>query len=392
MKYLATRARRFCAFLIGLVYFLSGVLKLMDPTGAMLVMKEYFAFLHLGFLDFSAMFFGFAFAFAETITGAALITGVFRKITAIAAFSLQGLFTLLTLVLLIFNPQMDCGCFGEAFHLTHLQSFIKNVVLSLLLVGAFVPFREFGTPKVKKYYTFALVAASSVIFGIWSLINIPLVDYTPFKMGTILQSASEDVFDEDIYEAEFIYEKDGRQEVFTLGHLPDSTWTFVDSRTVLKEGFKDNVVVLSFHDEDGNYEDSLAADGRVMVISIYDDISQRRLGKVSDFVQNAAKAGFHTLVLTTPQVYDQVGSAVGTKVYESDYKTLISLNRSNGGVTCFSDGYLIRKWSVTKLPSAEDLDAIRSEDEAEIVASRSTEGNLIFQGFLLYVFAVMLLL
>ena len=129
-----------------------------------------------------------------------------------------------------------------------------------------------------------------------------------------------------------------------------------------------------------------------MVISIYDDISQRRLGKVSDFVQNAAKAGFHTLVLTTPQVYDQVGSAVGTKVYESDYKTLISLNRSNGGVTCFSDGYLIRKWSVTKLPSAEDLDAIRSEDEAEIVASRSTEGNLIFQGFLLYVFAVMLLL
>ena len=120
--------------------------------------------------------------------------------------------------------------------------------------------------------------------------------------------------------------------------------------------------------------------------------AQRRLGKVSDFVQNAAKAGFHTLVLTTPQVYDQVGSAVGTKVYESDYKTLISLNRSNGGVTCFSDGYLIRKWSVTKLPSAEDLDAIRSEDEAEIVASRSTEGNLIFQGFLLYVFAVMLLL
>ena len=137
MKYLATRARRFCAFLIGLVYFLSGVLKLMDPTGAMLVMKEYFAFLHLGFLDFSAMFFGFAFAFAETIIGTALITGVFRKITAIAAFSLQGLFTLLTLVLLIFNPQMDCGCFGEAFHLTHLQSFIKNVVLSLLLVGAF---------------------------------------------------------------------------------------------------------------------------------------------------------------------------------------------------------------------------------------------------------------
>ena len=43
--------RRFCALLIGLVFFLSGMLKLMDPVGTGLKVAEYLRFLHLGFLS-----------------------------------------------------------------------------------------------------------------------------------------------------------------------------------------------------------------------------------------------------------------------------------------------------------------------------------------------------
>ena len=43
--------RRISAVIIGFVLFLSGVLKLMDPVGATLVMEEYFKFLHLGGLS-----------------------------------------------------------------------------------------------------------------------------------------------------------------------------------------------------------------------------------------------------------------------------------------------------------------------------------------------------
>ena len=79
-------------------------------------------------------------------------------------------------------------------------------------------------------------------------------------------------------------------------------------------------------------------------------------------------------------------------LYFSDYKTLISMNRSNGGATFFCDGYLIRKYARRALPDTGELSKLFQSDETEELISRSTSGDLTFQGFLLYVFAVMLLL
>ena len=108
MKYFLFRMKRFCGFVTGFIFFISGILKLMDPVGAGLVMKEYFKFLHLGFLNFVSPAFGLAFAFAEVLIGAGLITGVWRKTVAVIAIALQSMFTLLTLILVIFKPEMDC--------------------------------------------------------------------------------------------------------------------------------------------------------------------------------------------------------------------------------------------------------------------------------------------
>ena len=36
------RLRRFCAFIIGLVFLLAGIFKLLDPVGAGLVVEEYY--------------------------------------------------------------------------------------------------------------------------------------------------------------------------------------------------------------------------------------------------------------------------------------------------------------------------------------------------------------
>ena len=59
MKYIVTKMRRFCGFLAGIIFYISGILKLLDPVGAGLVMDEYFSFMHIGFMDFSAKFLGF---------------------------------------------------------------------------------------------------------------------------------------------------------------------------------------------------------------------------------------------------------------------------------------------------------------------------------------------
>lgn len=404
MTYIMRKFRRFCAFITGFVFFISGILKILDPVGAGLVMDEYLEFLHLGFLGFASKWLGTAFSLAETIIGAALVTGVWRRSTAVAAIGLQAFFTLLTLALVIFNPQMDCGCFGEAVHLTHMQTFIKNVILCALLAAAFIPMKELGEPEKRKYVSFGIVVISVMAFCLYSLLYIPLIDFTEFKQTAALQSGNSfRTSEEERYEAVFIYEKDGVRKTFDLQHLPDTTWAFVSTETILKDEFKDSGVNLSFYNEDGDYMDSIAAEGNVMVISIYrPDMKPARWKETAGFIKDASEAGYKVLLLaaSTPEkmaeslsaIDDTSGEAIKECLYFSDYKTLITLNRSNGGAVWFSDGYLIRKWAHRALPDADQMKSDINGDVTEVIIGKSTNGSLAFQGFLLYVFAVMLLL
>ena len=383
--------KRFCGFITGFVFFLSGIVKLMDPAGAGLVMKEYYAFLHLGFLGFSAKFMGVFFALAETVIGTALITGVWRRAVAQCAIALQSFFTFLTLILVIFNPEMDCGCFGEAIHLTHVETFVKNIILLALLLTYYIPRKHLGETRKKKYVSFALVTVSVLAFTVYSWVYIPMIDFTAYKAGAELQAGAT-VNADDLYESVFTYEKDGIQQDFTLGHLPDSTWTFVNVSTRLKEGREDSLVGLSFYSEStGEYMDTLAIEGKVMVVSVYDpDMSAKKWNRIENFIRRSQEAGFTTLLLTTTT--EGVPAGMAASAFISDYKTLISLNRSNGGVTYFNDGELVRKWARANAPSKTELDELQSTDATEIAIDKDSKGSLGFQGFLLYVFAVMLLL
>lgn len=386
--------RRFCAFVLGAVFLISGILKFMDPVGSEFIMKSYFSFLHIGFMDFSAKFFGVAFALIEAVLGAALMSGVWRKVVGIAVVALTTFFTLLTLVLLIFNPVMDCGCFGEAIHLTHLQTFVKNVILCALCCGAFIPMRELDRPVKVKYVSFALTACSLVALLIYSLVALPLKDYTAFHPGAMLQAAADEQY-KDFSEPEFIYEKDGVTQAFSLDALPDSSWNFVDSR-IRQDDFAAGTV-LTLTDDAGEYCDSLATKGNVLVVSAYRKLSAGRIEGIESLVADARAAGLTPIVLVPS---DDVLAAASEKhaaledglVYYSDYKTLATLNRSNGGATWISDGQIVRKWSYTLRPSIEKLSAALAEDPTALALETQSKGSLALQSFLLYIFAVLLLL
>ena len=386
--------RRFCAFVLGAVFLISGILKFMDPVGSEFIMKSYFNFLHIGFMDFSAKFFGVAFALTEAVLGAALMSGVWRKVVGIAVVALTTFFTLLTLVLLIFNPVMDCGCFGEAIHLTHLQTFVKNVILCALCCGAFIPMRELDRPVKVKYVSFALTACSLVALLIYSLVALPLKDYTAFHPGAMLQAAADEQY-KDFSEPEFIYEKDGVTQAFSLDALPDSSWNFVDSR-IRQDDFAAGTV-LTLTDDAGEYCDSLATKGNVLVVSAYRKLSAGRIEGIESLVADARAAGVTPIVLVPS---DDVLAAASEKhaaledglVYYSDYKTLATLNRSNGGATWISAGQIVRKWSYTLRPSSEKLSAALAEDPTALALETQSKGSLALQSFLLYIFAVLLLL
>ena len=399
------RLRRLCSLIVGIVFLLAGIFKLLDPVGAGLVVEEYFRFLHLGFLTPTAKVVGVALALLEAFLGAALISGVWRKPVSIITTVLLGFFTILTLFLAIFNPAMDCGCFGEVIHLTNFQTFLKNLVLLFLASIAFVPFRDFGESRKRKYVAFYIAAASILAFTFYSLDTIPLVDYTAFTPGSELLSSKDNEEGHDDYVSTFIYEKNGQEGAFTLDKLPDSTWTFVRTETMKINGpeVKDNVPILSFTDSTGTYRDEKASSGNVLAISAYDvdKLKGDSWTKMAEVLEGAENAGFTPLLLlaTTPEYFDniqvivpEVREKLENSVYFADRKTLVSMNRSNGGATWFNDGQLIQKFSHLTLPSDDDILAFTGDDPTEKMLSTSTKGRLHFQGFLLYLFAILLLL
>ena len=389
------RLRRAAAWLLGFTFLMSGIMKLMDPTGSEMVMRAYFSFMHLTALNVLAKAAGVGFALLEAVIGAALVSGVWRKAIGIASCALTGFFTLLTLILVIFNPTMDCGCFGEAVHLTHLQTFIKNIVLCILCCTAFIPMRDLGVPRKSKYAAFGITVCSLAAFMTYSLISLPLRDYTDFRAGATLAAAVNDTDAgnadsySDVYSSVFVYEKDGVSAEFTLEDLPDSSWTYVETRIEAQDDGFPTSPVLSITDAEGHYCDSIAAQGTVLIVSEYKNVGRRKMARINGFIGAAEEAGLRVIHI----------SPDGDTPYHADFKALASLNRSNGGVTFIDDGLIFKKWPYRSLAGrknhsaaiAECREAISGHPD-EILAVEQTRGSLALQGFLLYVFAMLMLL
>ncbi len=337
--------KRICAVILGLVLLLAGLLKLMDPVGAGLVMEDYYYFFHLDFLAPAAKFMGVVFALLETLLGTALLAGVWPKVTGLVTAVVLAFFTVLTLVLWLAKAKMDCGCFGELIHLTHFQSFIKNIALCLLWVGAFVPFGRLWEVRKVKYVSFAIAMISIVAFSIYSLLNVPQMDFTPFKPGAMLMQAQA---------------------------TPE-----------------DHGTLLSISDPEGEYRDELLASGSCMLISVYNPewLSEEHISGLIEFRDSLLASG-----LAQP-FFLSAGSFPGAEdYYGADRRKLMTLNRSNGGATLVRDGVIIAKWPLRALPTVSDVAALQEVDAPTAVEKENTPRRLKLQGFLLYVFAVLLLL
>lgn len=304
--------RRFCAVAVGITFIVSGLSKIMDPAGTMLIVTEYLKLLSLGFLIPVAKVLGILLATLEAITGIALVTGVLRKVAAWITAVMVGGFTFITLFLLVKNPSMDCGCFGEAIHLNHLQSFLKNVALVALSAIAFIPLKSIGTSKPRKWVSFGIATLAILYAVLYSNTHIPILDFTEFAPGCELMASLDD---EDDW---------------------DSSKTYP---------------VLSFRDSQNRYCDSLAVEGPVVTLSVYEP-SKANWERIHKHYSQIEAAGARPLLLVAsyPLEIDRFDIPIDMTVYYADYKTLITLNRSNGGATYFRDGELIEKWHQRAFP------------------------------------------
>ena len=100
------------------------------------------------------------------------------------------------------------------------------------------------------------------------------------------------------------------------------------------------------------------------------------------------------LAASTPTMMRAAVSApeVLDATYFADRKKLLTLNRSNGGATYIQDGLIVTKWGIRGLPDQAKLQELAATDVTESLLSENNGDRVKFQAFLLYVFAVMMLL
>jgi uncharacterized membrane protein YphA (DoxX/SURF4 family) len=253
--------RAICRVVLGILFVFSGFIKAIDPIGSALKIKEYFGAMHLAFMDFLSIPGAILLSTTEFIIGVAILKGLRINLFSKLALWFISFFTLLTLWIYLFNPVSDCGCFGEAIHLTHLETFVKNIILMALILIYYIPGRHLGETTRRKYISFGIVAVGSIAFLIYSLLYIPVIDFTAYKPRAELAIAASEGGN-DLYESVFTYQKDGKTKQFTLEELPSDLdeWTFVGTETRFKGGINDHFIELSLFDpRTQSYADMIAA-------------------------------------------------------------------------------------------------------------------------------------
>lgn len=75
-----------------------------------------------------------------------------------------------------------------------------------------------------------------------------------------------------------------------------------------------------------------------------------------------------------------------------DRRSILALNRSNGGATLIQDGVVIRKWSSIFLPSADELLALADNEALGNLSDVESRSNLLQQSYFYLLFILLLFL
>ncbi|MBP3536506.1 MAG: DoxX family protein [Muribaculaceae bacterium] len=233
--------------IIGATFAVSGWAKAVDPFGFVLKVGEYLDVWELPVPHEAIVAGCVALACVEFCTGVMLAAGCLKRLSVWVAAALILFMLPLTVYIAIENPVADCGCFGDLWHISNTATLLKNVVLGMMIAFLLVHNREVNGlyPAEIQWITITLTYAFPLYLALTGYQVQPLVDFRPYKIGTeIFASQSSDS------ETEYIYEKNGQREHFSLENLPDSTWTYVGESSPKESNSFDSGI--SVYDADGN--------------------------------------------------------------------------------------------------------------------------------------------
>ena len=395
-----------CRFVLAVVFIFSGFVKAIDPLGTQYKIQDYLD--ALGWTDVFPESIPFIVAallgMLEFCLGVYLFFGIRRIIAPRAEVAVMAIMTPLTFWLALDNPVSDCGCFGDAVVLTNWETFGKNVVLlAMSLVVLKWRKRIFPLATTRFDWLIALYGFLYIFcMTIYCYRHLPIFDFRPYYVGADIRQGMEipEGKEPTEFETRFVLQKDGEEKEFTLENYPDSTWTFVDSRTVVKKkGYEPPIHDFSMiRYEDGeDITEQVLADERYTFLLVAHQLGQAsdsRIDLINELYDYCLEYGYAFYCLTSSSDEDilkwQEDTGAEYPFCLMDNITLKTMVRSNPGLILLKKGVVIHKWNVVDFPDEYQLS--RSLEELTLgEISQKTFSNRLFGVFVWFAFPLFLM-
>ena len=349
---------QFSRIFVGLLFIISGLIKLNDPVGFSYKLAEYFGETVLNlpiFIPYALAIAVFIVIF-ETVLGFMLLIGFKPKFTIWNLLLMIVFFTFLTFYSAYFNKVTDCGCFGDALKFTPWQSFTKDVVLLFFILILFLNIKKVK-PLFNGNFRNALVSLTVVLcafMGYWVLSHLPLKDFRAFKVGTNIQQGMEipEGAPKSVVEMIFVYKVNGVNKNFTekdLMAIPAGA-TFVERiDKVISEGYKPPIHDFTMELDGSDYKDELLQEPKLLMFVTYDlpKADKKGLGILEGIHQKAKAKGYKVIAMTASDQtqIDKTKKEFGFTFdfYFCDGTTLKTIERANPTIVILKKGTIIQK-------------------------------------------------
>lgn len=353
MKILVALSR----IIVGLLFIVSGFIKLNDPVGFSFKLEEYFsaAVLNMEFLTPYALSIALFVVIFEVLLGITLLLGYRIKFTVWSLLIMIVFFTFLTLYSAITGKVTDCGCFGDALKLTPWQSFLKDVVLLGFILVLFYK-KEYITPLFSEKIRlagFGIAFLLCVFYAVYVLNHLPVIDFRAYKVGTNIiegMTVPEDA-PKAVYEYAWKFNVDGKEQIVrTQGDYPDVKGEFVDVKTTqVQKGYEPPIHDFTMEKDGVDHTVEIMNWNNVVVIiaRIINEADEEAIKEIKIITDEALKKGYKVIGMSAsnPEEIAPFKKKFGLDFdfYFTDLTTLKTIVRSNPGILKLKNGTIIQK-------------------------------------------------
>lgn len=360
-----------CRIIVAVTFIFSGFVKAIDPIGTQYKLQDYLGAIGMaGILpNWTLLAVAVFLAAIEFCIGIFLLFAIQRRLISKLTVAFMVFMTMVTVWIVVADPVKDCGCFGDALHLTNTETLIKNIVLLVCsLVIMYRPLAMFrfvskSNQWIVTNYTIVFILVSSGL----SLYYLPIFDFRPYHIGVNIPRGMEIPKGAKLpqFKTTFIMEKNGQRKEFTLDNYPDASWKFIDSKTVqTSEGYIPPIHDFSITDNKTGLDltnSVLSHKGYTFLLiaphlETADDSNFGDIDRLYEYAQSY-DIPFYCLTASTTKAIKRWIDLTGAEYpfCITDEAVLKTIIRSNPGLLLLKDGTIINKWSHNNLPNEAKL-------------------------------------